>query len=155
MSFIKLPLPIPEKSHKEVIEISKFFKQGIKLTEKKEIGKSYAQASSPKTSKILKIKKTFLELPADKIDNIHKIVNRGNKLKPKLNIMTKELSRKQVIIPMNNDNKAKFMESSSSHITNLNRALKNIKSDILADFVYMDQAGITIITNKVVSFLSL
>ena len=64
-------------------------------------------------------------------------------------------SKKHVIIPMSNDNKAKFMESSSSHITNLNRTLKNIKLDILADFVCIDQAGITIITNKVTSFLGL
>ena len=68
---------------------------------------------------------------------------------------TKELSRKQVIISMSNDNKTKFMEFSSSHITNLNRTLKNIKLDILADFVCIDQAGITIITNKVTSFLGL
>jgi len=56
---------------------------------------------------------------------------------------------------MSNDNKAKFMESSSSHITNLNRALKIIKLDIMADFVHIDQAGITIVTNKVVSSLDL
>ena len=39
----------------------------------------------------------------------------------------KGLSRKQVIVPMNNENKSKFIEVSSAYITNLNRALKNIK----------------------------
>ena len=47
------------------------------------------------------------------------------------------------------------MEFSSTHITNLNRALKNIKSEVIADFVHMDQAGITIVTNKVTSSLDL
>ena len=32
------------KTSKEVKEISKFFKKSIKLTEKKDTGKSYAQA---------------------------------------------------------------------------------------------------------------
>jgi len=69
--------------------------------------------------------------------------------------MTKRPSRKQVIIPISNKNKIRFMESSSKHIANLNRTLKNIKLNIIADFVYMDQAGITIITNKVATPLNL
>jgi len=36
---------------------------------------------------------------------------------------------------MSNDNKAKFMALSNLHITNLNRILKNIKSNVRADFV--------------------
>ena len=36
----------------------------------------------------------------------------------------KDLSKKQVIIPMSNNNKTKFIESLSSHITNLNQAYK-------------------------------
>ena len=47
------------------------------------------------------------------------------------------------------------MKSSSTHITNLNRALKSIKSEVIADFICMDQAGITIITNKVTLALDL
>ena len=97
----------------------------------------------------------FLKLLVNKINNIYKIINRNGKPKPKLNITTKGPSRKQVIISMNNNNKAKFIESSSSYITNLNRALRNIKSDIMVDFVHIDQASITIITNKVVLSLDL
>ena len=155
VSFIKLPPLIPTKTCKKVMEISKFFKKGTKLTEKKKIGKLYAQASSSKTSEILKIKETFPKLLANKIDNIHKIVNGGNKPKPKLNMTTKGSSRKQVIIPISNDNKAKFMESSNAHITNLNRALKNIKSEVMADFFCMEQIDITIVTNKVILSLNL
>ena len=47
------------------------------------------------------------------------------------------------------------MESLSKHIVNLKRALKNIKLDVMANFVCMDQAGITIITNKVTVSLDL
>jgi len=36
----------------------------------------------------------------------------------------KGLSRKQIIVPMNIDNKMQFMKESSAHITNINRALK-------------------------------
>ena len=49
--------------------------------------------------------------------------------------MTKDPSRKQVIIPMSNKNRSKFMEISSNYITDINRALKNIKFKIMADFV--------------------
>ena len=56
---------------------------------------------------------------------------------------------------MNGDNKKNFIEESSTYITNLNRALKNIKSDIMVNFVWSDQAGIVIMTNKVAFFLDL
>ena len=69
--------------------------------------------------------------------------------------MTKDYFRKQAIIPMSNENKTKFMESSSIYITNFNRALKDIKLEVMAKFVYMDQAGITIVTNKVALPLNL
>lgn len=56
---------------------------------------------------------------------------------------------------MSNNNKTKFMEMFSAHITNINRVLKNIKSEVIVDFVCMDQAGIIIMTNKVASSLNL
>jgi len=61
---------------------------------------------------------------------------------------TKGSSKRQIIVSMSNDNILKFMTSSSSHITNLNRAFKNIKSEIVADF---DQHRLIITTNKIVS----
>ena len=89
------------------------------------------------TSEILKIKEMFSKLQVSKIDNIHKIINNIGKPKPKVNMITKRPSRKQVIISMNNENKAKFMESSSKHITNLNKVLKNIKLNVMA-IVHID-----------------
>ena len=61
--------------------------------------------------------------------------------------------RKQIIVLMNNDNSSKFLSELSTHISNINRVLKNIKSDVKADFVWVEQVGIVIVTNKVI-FLS-
>ena len=101
----------------------------------------------------------FTKLQVRKIGNIHKIINGSRKPKPKVNITTKKLSRKQVIILMSNENKTRFIEFSSKHIAkhiaNLNNVLKNIKSDVIADFVYIDQAGITIVINEVTVSLDL
>ena len=47
------------------------------------------------------------------------------------------------------DNISKFMSLSENHITNINRALKNIKLEILADFVCNNHHDLIIITNKV------
>ena len=57
--------------------------------------------------------------------------------------------KKQVIVPMNSNNIKKFMNKSSSHVLNLNRALKNIKLEIMVNFIQLDSMSITIITNKV------
>ena len=61
----------------------------------------------------------------------------------------KSPSRKHVIIPMGNDNNARFMKNPSAHITNINRALRNTKSEVLVNFIHSDPLGITVITNKV------
>jgi len=120
-------------------------------------GKLYAQASHSgnNTRDVLKIKEAFPNLQAKKIENIQKIINGDGKSKPKLIMTMKGPSSKQVIVPMNNNNKMSFMEDSSNHVTNLNRALKNIKSDIMVDFIHQEQSGVTIIINKVISSLNL
>ena len=58
-------------------------------------------------------------------------------------------SRKHVIIPMSNDNNMEFMKNSSIYIANINRALRNIKSKVLVDFIQSDPLDITAVTNKV------
>ena len=137
MNIKRLPPPILAKLPKEVKEILKYFKMtgSTKLDNNK--GKLYAQMSKSRntTKKVLKIKKVFSNLKADKINNIQKIIKGNSKPKLKINMITKDHSRKQVIVPMNNNNKTKFIEDSNNHITNLNRVLKNIKSEIMVDFV--------------------
>ena len=87
------------------------------------------------TKEVLKIKETFSSLYIKKIKNIQKIIKDNNKTKLRLHIMTEGLSKKQVINPISSDNSKRFMIDLSAHITNINRALKNIKSDIKVDFV--------------------
>ena len=52
---------------------------------------------------------------------------------------------------MNSNNKKNFIEESSAYVTNLNRMLKNIKLNIMVNFVQSDQAVNVIITNEVTS----
>ena len=53
------------------------------------------------------------------------------------------------------NNLEKIIKLSNKYVANINRALKDIKSDIMADFIYADNRGFTIITNKVASTLDL
>ena len=68
---------------------------------------------------------------------------------------TKRPSQKQVIVPMSNNNKKNFMDKSNAYVSNMNRALKNIKSNISVNFICTDTAGIIVVTNKVTSSLDL
>jgi len=60
-------------------------------------------------------------------------------------------SRKQVIVLMNINNTRKFLKDSSTHIINIDRALKSIKSNVMADFIWIDDKSIVISTNNVAS----
>ena len=89
-----------------------------------------------------------------KVEEIHKIIKNPGKPKLRINMTTKKPSRQQIIVPMRTNNISKFIFSLEDYITNINRALKNIKSEILADFVHSNHWGL-IITNKVTSQLNL
>ena len=68
---------------------------------------------------------------------------------------TKRLYCKQIIVLMNSDNIVKFMSNSSNHITNINRLLKNIKSDCKTNYIQSEKSDIIIVTDKVASILDL
>ena len=63
---------------------------------------------------------------------------------------TKSPSCKQVIILINSEAVGRFLKDSSIHIININCTLKNIKSKIMANFIYIEDKGIIISTNNVV-----
>jgi len=151
VSIKKLPPPISAKSPKEVKEISKFFKNLKSASVNKSLTKSYTQVLKPvnHTEEVIKIKDIFPSFRAGKIDQVQKIIKGRAKPKPYIQMTTKSPSRKQVIVPMNGDNILKFMKKSSLHISNINRALRNIKSNVLVDFIHSDPLGITIVTCKV------
>jgi len=86
------------------------------------------QVLFPNVKEILKIKKSFLNISLKKIEEIHKTINNSGKLKPSINMSTNESSRQQIIIPIGANNISKFISLSNDYITNINRALKSIKS---------------------------
>ena len=140
---------------KEVLEKSKFHRKNTPSKNKKlaESGKSiYAQVLSKNIGNILKIKKNFSELSNKKIEEINKtIFSKTDKPRPRINMMTKNLSHKQIIIPMNMENTNKFMLSSSGYITNFNCSLRNTKYDFTIDFICVDHQGLIITSNEIAS----
>ena len=68
---------------------------------------------------------------------------------------TKGLFQKQVIVLMNSENANKFIKKLSSYVTNINKVLKNIKSEVMANFIHIENSRLVIMTNKVVSALNL
>ena len=113
--------------------------------------RTYAQASSANIRDILKLKENFPKLSDKKIEEIHKTVNNSNTAKPKINMTTKGPSRKQIIVPMSGENIKNFMATSNDHVININRSLRNIKSDIAIDFIRPDHKGLILVSNKVVA----
>ena len=134
-SIIRIPPLIPAKSPKKVNEIVKYFKKNDQSKEKTRSHAQVISSLSNNTREVLKIKETFPNLQTNKIDNIQRIIKGDGKPKPKLNMTTKRLSRKQIIVLINIDNRNKFVAKVNAHISNINRVLKNIKSDIKADFI--------------------
>jgi len=61
---------------------------------------------------------------------------------------TKGLSRKQIIILINSNNISIIISQANKYISNINKLLKNIKSSILADYVWSENKNIIITTNK-------
>ena len=91
----------------------------------------------------------FPALSAEKIDQVNNIINRSSKLKPRIQMTTKGLSRKQVIIPMSKKNVDLFIKNSLLYVTSMNRQFWNAKSEILIDYIWAELLSITIVTNKV------
>ena len=71
-----------------------------------------------------------------KIIEIHNVTNNsGVKRKPKPNMTTKGPSRKQVIISMSEDNARSIVSQANTYISNINRLLKGVKSEVSANFI--------------------
>ena len=117
------------------------------------VKKSYMQASkaniSPRVEDILCIKDTFPELSADDVERIIKVMNSNERhKKPIINITIQGPLRKQIIISMAKLKTELIINSASSNITNINKCLKNTKSDIIADFIHLTNDRVIITTNK-------
>jgi len=103
-SIEKMPPLILAKSHKKVNKISKYFKNIKSINSFSMVNKSYAQVSKQSyahaskqvnnTTKVIKIKDIFSILNAQKINQIHKIINGSPKPKLHIQMTTKGPSRK-------------------------------------------------------------
>jgi len=70
---------------------------------------------------IIHIKDVFLKLPTKKVIEINDIVNnKTGQAKPKINMTTKDPSRKQIIIPMSENNSEIISNFANFHIFNIN-----------------------------------
>ena len=79
-----------------------------------------------------------------KIKEVHKVINKLRKEKSRINMTSKRLLRRQVLVFISLSNLMKFMVLFCKHVVNINRALKDIKSDIMADFIWADHWDLTI-----------
>jgi len=61
---------------------------------------------------------------------------------------TQSLSRKQMIISISTNTEAIILQA-NKYMSNINRLLKGVKSNILADFICFDNKGVVITINKV------
>ena len=122
--------------------------------------KSYAQASKANFLSSIKdviwVKEAFPALSADEVGKMLKAKNSGRDMKkPKINITTRGQSRREIIISMTKANAKLIVNSAHIHVSNVNKYLKNSKSDTFADFIRSNVNGIIITTNKPASDLNL
>ena len=122
--------------------------------------KSYAQTSKANIllniEDVIWVKEAFPTLLADKVGKMLNIKTRGmGTKKPKINMITRGLSRREVIIPITKVNTELIINLAHIHISNVNKCLKNSKLDIITDFIQINVNGIVITTNKPASDLDL
>ena len=98
----RIPSLLFSRLSKTILDKSKFYKKNQSANGN---NRTYTQASKNNVDNIIKIKDTFSKLLAKKIIEIHDIVNsKEKKNKLKLNMTTKNPSRKQVIILISSNN---------------------------------------------------
>jgi len=102
--------------------------------------KSYVQASKANIlsniEDVIQVKEAFPALSADEVGKMLNIKNRRMGMKKlKINMMTREPSRREVIILMTKVNAELIVNSAHIHISNVNKCLKSSKSDIITDFI--------------------
>ena len=93
----------------------------------------------------------FLTVFPKKIIEISNIINKLSLVRSKVNITTKELSRKQVIISISKSNANIIGSNTNFYINFINRHFKDANSNTSADFIHVEKIGIIITTNQVAS----
>ena len=98
---------------------------------------------------MLKIKELFPTLNVKQINQVNNIIKGNPKPKLCIQMTMKGPSRKQIIIPMSNDNNISVMKNSVAHMAIINKLLRNAKSEVSVNYICSDSTGISIVTNKV------
>ena len=62
---------------------------------------------------------------------------------------TKKPLHKQIIVLIGSENIKMFITLSNNHVVNINQTLKNIKSNIIIDFICLNHRGLIFMSNKV------
>jgi len=68
---------------------------------------------------------------------------------------TKSLSRKQIIVPMRSNDVERVIAKANVYISNVNRLLKRVKSEIFVNFICSDNRRLLITTNKIATIFNL
>jgi len=153
VEIVKLSPSIPVCLPKEVLEESKFFRKDkkSKIVINTNAKKLYAQTTSLNILNILKLKENYPSLLEKMIEDIHRIINNTDKTKPCIKMTTKGSLQKQIIVLMSKTNVDNIMASLADHVTNINRALKTIKSKVMVDYIHLETMRVTIVSNAVAS----
>jgi len=93
---------------------------------------------------VLHIKDIFPTLSPNKIIDINNIINKSNIFKLKINMAMKEPSRKQIIVLMSKSNVEVILNQANFLIININRHLKEAKSNIITDFIHLENNRVVI-----------
>ena len=94
----------------------------------------------------------FFTLETDKVAKIIKAKNSNERQKKsRINMTTKGPLRKQVIILMAKLNTELIINSANQQITNINKSLKEIKSDVSTNFIHIINNRVIITTDKTVN----
>jgi len=113
----RISLSILLRLSKSHLEKYKFYKKNpVSKLNSSLSNKSYAQASKSNINEIIKIKNAFPKLSSNKVFKIHNVITNSKKGKPKVNMITKSLSKKQVIISMSTNNMERIMVQSSTYM---------------------------------------
>ena len=96
---------------------------------------------------IIYIKNIFPSLFLKKIVKVNDIFNILKLVKSCIKIVIKKLSRKQIIISINQSNTSVIINHTNTFIRNINNCLYKYNSNIITDFIRSEDYKVVIITN--------
>jgi len=112
--------------------------------------KSYAQASKLNVKDIIYIKNAFPNFPLKKIIEVNNILNILKLVKSYIKMTTKEPLRKQIIF-IDQSNMSIIVNHANTFMRNINNCLHEHNSNVVANFIRLEDYGVLITTNQAAS----